>query len=278
MKPLPIMSWEHWPQAWQSFDLTDYHHGCLSGAAAHAWLTQALRQRNPFSLCNLSDGDIAVWVYHELLTVPEIQVEWIQKLADTNGISRLEDRFLWPLLDVCCQQTSAWLVQDHWDIAARLSYCCMTLKGVEIRPEGFWYHGQQKQKVDCEAVYSFAQQGHLLPAIKGRRVAVLGGLHEPLTESLRASGVNVVVSCAFPRSVHAPKLPAVPHILETLFHEDWDLLLCSTGGYSPLFCDFAAQQGRQGFDIGSADSILITGKRFHAQFQNQTDVRKNPVQ
>lgn len=265
----PILSWDHWPEEWRSFDLTDYRHGCLSGEEAHAWLTKALKSRSPSSLCSLSDADVALWAYQELSTTPGVQISWLDKLIHTTGVSRLHDRFLWPLLDHAYQQTPAWLVQNRWEIAARLSYCCMALKGVEIRREGFLYRGQLKEKIDCESVYSFVEEGLFLPAISGRKLAVLSGIHELLTERLISVGTTVTVSCPFPRSVETRKLKSVPQILETLFEADWDLLLCSAGGYSPLFCDYAARMGRQAFDIGSADAMLATGERFHAQFMKR---------
>ncbi len=264
--PSAILSWHHWPQKWQSIDLTTYRHGALGGEEAHAWFTEALRKRNPLSLCNMSDADIALWAYRELLTLPEVQPIWLNRLIHTTGVTHDHDQFLWPLLDIAYQETSTWIIQNPWDIAARLSYCCMKLKGVEIRDQGFLYHGQLKKKVNCQSIYTFVERGELHAAMSGRRVAVLSGINDPVTESLKRSGVSVVVSCPFPRSVHSPKLNSIPSILEGLFQEDWDLLLCSAGGYSPIFCHYSASRGRQAFDIGSADGIIATGKRGHAQF------------
>jgi len=256
------MSWEHWPQAWQHYDLTAYRDGCLLGTQAHQWLAAALRSRTPLSLCSLGDSDVAVWTYDELIRIPGVQQSWLDQLVYMTGIAHPTDRLLWPLMDAAYRQTSAWLIQCQWDIAARLSYCCMELRGVQILPGEFLYHGQPKQKIDCEAVYTFAQSGELLSAIADRRIAIVSGISQELSASFTQLGLNVAVSCPFPRSVHQRKLGTVEPILQELLSQDWDLLLCSAGGLSPVFCHFASQLGRQAFDIGSADALLTTGTRF----------------
>jgi|GEM_PF-2082117 len=262
----PILSWSHWPPAWQEMDLVSYRAGHLAGGPAHDWLEAQFRRTDPMLIYSLSDADVGLWAYQQLAVMPGVQQEWLDKLCYTTGCFRGHDRLLWPLIDAALEKCDAWLVQMNWEIAACLSAAAMSAKGVQITPEAFLYRGAKKLKIDCEAMFSFVEQGRIFPALQGKRLAVLSGLAEKVGAALCSLGLEVAVCVPFPKSCHTSKLEFLPHILTTLFDHDWDLLLCSAGGLSPLFCDYAFSRGRQGVDMGSCDSLLVTGKRTYIQY------------
>ena len=63
----PIMTWDHWPKAWETTDLTAYRAGFLTGRDACQWIVDTLNGPEPAAIWGLSDGDIAWWCYESVV-------------------------------------------------------------------------------------------------------------------------------------------------------------------------------------------------------------------
>ena len=263
----PIMTWEHWPESWETSDLSDYRAGFLSGREACQWIVDTLNGPEPAAIWGLSDGDVAWWCYNALSRLPDIDRGWLDKLANTSGLHLGDREELWPLFDEACKNAPAWLCQYNWDIAERFTLAALSAHGVGIEPDGFRYGDSLKRKVDCNAVYRLMEEGLWWPLLEGKRLAILGGNAVEVAARLmnaefvkRAGGGSiswkVEVSARFPdRSVAKRVLgrEALARVLDV----EWDLLLCSSGTFSGIGCNRAIVAGRSALDIGSVDTALI---------------------
>ena len=67
---------------------------------------------------------------------------------------------------------------------------------------------------------------------------------------------RVVTAFACP-PVSVLKRPHWPRMGDELFATDWDLLLCSAGALSAIFCEHSRQAGRRALDVGAFDQMLF---------------------
>lgn len=107
--------------------------------------------------------------------------------------------------------------------------------------------------------------------LAGKRLAIVSGQAEALAarlidpEFVRATGGaevtwSVVTALACP-PVSEPKRTHWPGMRNELFATEWDLLLCSAGSLSAIFCVHAQQTGRKALDIGALDRRLSSPER-----------------
>lgn len=264
----PIMTWDHWPEPWETTDLTEYRAGFLTGRVACRWIVETLNGPEPVALWGLSDGDVAWWCFDALSRTPGVDRHWLDALALTSGLHPADRDELWPLFDEACRNAPHWLVQYGWDIAERFTNAAFTAHGVTIDTEGFGYACGRKRKVDCNAVYKLLGERLWWPLLTGKRLAIVSGQAEAMVarlmdaEFVRASdGGDVTWSVATSiicPPVNEPKRTHWPRLRDELFDADWDLLLCSAGSLSAILCERARQAGRKALDIGSLDQRLLT--------------------
>jgi hypothetical protein len=164
------MVWDHWPESWETADLTTYRAGFLTGREAGQWIVDTLSGPEPAAIWGLSDGDTAWWCYDALVRLPEVDRRWCDFLALTSGLHPSDRETLWPLFDAACRNSPHWLVQYHWDIASRFTHAAFMAHGVGIQGDGFQYAGDTKRKVDCDAVC--------------RRLAIVSGQADELAARL----------------------------------------------------------------------------------------------
>jgi len=95
----PIMTWDHWPEAWETADLTDYRTEFVTGREACQWIVDTLNGPEPAAIWGLSDGDVAWWCYDALAKLPDVDRHWLDQLAATSGLYPEDRDKLWPLFD-----------------------------------------------------------------------------------------------------------------------------------------------------------------------------------
>lgn len=263
----PIMTWDHWPESWETADLTVYRAGFLTGRDACQWIVATLNGPEPAAIWGLSDGDVAWWCYDALARTPGVDRHWLEALALTSGLHPEDRDELWPQFNQACRNASHWLVQHGWDIAERFTFAALTAHGVTTDTEGFGYARGRKQKVDCNAVYRLFDEGLWWSLLAGKRLAIIGGQATSLAhrladaEFVRTTGgsdvtwsIATTIMCP---SVNEPKRTHWPRIRDELFSADWDLLLCSAGSLSAILCDHARQAGRAALDVGALDTKML---------------------
>jgi hypothetical protein len=263
----PIMTWDHWPEAWETSDLTEYRSGFLTGREACQWIVNTLNGPEPTAIWGLSDGDVAWWCYDALARTPGVDRRWLDALALTSGLHPEDRDELWPLFDEACRNALHWLVQSGWDIAERFTHAAFTEHGVGVAADGFRYAGSLKRKIDCNAVYKLLDEGLWWPLLSGKRLAIVSGHADALaaklmdTEFVRATGggeiswsIDTVLTCP---PVGEAKRAHWPRLRDELFASDWDILLCSAGSLSAIFCEHARKAGRKAIDIGALDTAII---------------------
>jgi glycosyltransferase involved in cell wall biosynthesis/SAM-dependent methyltransferase len=268
----PIMTWDHWPESWETTDLTAYRAGFLTGREACQWIVDTLNGPEPAALWGLSDGDVAWWCYDALARTHGVNRHWLNALALTSGLHPEDRDELWPLFDEACRNAPHWLVQSGWDIAERFTHAALTAHDVGIEPDGFRYAGALKRKIDCNAVYKLLDEGLWWPLLAGKRLAIVSGHAEALAarlvdpEFVRATGGSevtwsVVTALGCP-PVSEPKRTNWPRMRDELFAVDWELLLCSAGSLSAILCEHARRVRRNSLDVGALDVKLTrTPKR-----------------
>ena len=258
----PIMTWNHWPESWETTDLSDYRNGFLTGRDACQWIVDTLNGPEPAAIWGLSDGDVAWWCYDALARMPGVDRHWLDALALTSGLHPEDRDELWPLFDQACRNAPHWLVQYNWDIAERFTHA------VTIDAEGFGYARSRKRKVDCNAAYKLLDEDLWWSLLGGKRLAIVSGNADALAARLSdeslvrangASGVtwSITATQTCPDKVTA-KREFWNHLRDELFEADWDLLLCSAGSLSAILCEYARQVGRKAVDIGSLDHAIST--------------------
>ena len=262
----PIMTWDHWPESWETADLSEYRAGFLTGREACQWIVDTLNGPKPAAIWGLSDGDVAWWCYDSLAKLPDVDRHWLDKLAATSGL-HLEDRDeLWPLFDEACRNAPAWLCQSNWDIAERFTHAALTAYGVGIERDGFRYADGLKRKIDCNAVYRLMDHGLWWPLLDGKRLAIVSGHADKFAarlvdpEFVEATGGgeatwSVATKITCPDKTVA-KREFWPRVRDELFAAEWDLLLCSSGSLSAVICEGARQRGRRAIDVGAADAAI----------------------
>jgi len=263
----PIMTWDHWPEFWETTDLTEYRAGFLTGRDACQWIVDTLNGPEPAAIWGLSDGDVAWWCYDALARTPGIDRHWLDALALTSGLHPEDRDELWPLFDAACRNAPHWLVQSGWDIAERFTHAALTAHGVAIDAEGFGYARSRKRKIDCNAVYKLLDEDLWWPLLEGKRLAIVSGNADALSARLcdgsfvRANdGSGVTWSIAATQTCPDKSVPKRRHwqrLQDELFAADWDLLLCSAGSLSAILCEHAPQAGRNVIDIGALDQVLL---------------------
>lgn len=264
----PIMTWDHWPEAWETSDLSAYRSGFLSGRGACQWIVDTLNGPEPAAIWGLSDGDVAWWCYDALARKPDVDRDWLDALALTSGLHPEDRDELWPLFDQACRDAPHWLAQYGWDIAERLTHAALLAHGVGVEPDGFHYAGALKRKIDCNAVYKLLDEGLWWSLLAGKRLAIVSGQVDEFAARLldaafvKATGggevtwsIATVLSCP---PVGEPKRSHWPQLHDRLFASDWDLLLCSAGSLSAIFCEHARNAGRMAIDIGSVDAAVLS--------------------
>lgn len=75
----PIMTWDHWPESWETTDLSDYRSGFLTGQEACQWIVDTLNGSEPTAIWGLSDGDVAWWCYDALAKLADVD-----RIGSTN--------------------------------------------------------------------------------------------------------------------------------------------------------------------------------------------------
>ena len=263
----PIMTWDRWPESWESADLSDYRAGFLTGRVACQWIVDTLNGPEPVAIWGLSDGDLAWWCHDALAKLPDIDRHWLDQLAATSGLHPEDRDELWPLFDEACRNAPAWLCQYNWDIAERFTHAAFVAHGVTIDAEGFGYARNRKRKVDCNAVYKLLDERFWWPLLEGKRLAIVGGHADELAKRLMdaefvkgTGGREITWSIAATQQCpdkSVPKVKTWQRVREELFSSDWDLLLCSAGSLSAILCEYARQTGRSGIDVGALDLKMI---------------------
>lgn len=263
----PIMTWDHWPESWETADMREYRAGFLTGREACQWIVDTLNGPEPAAIWGLSDGDIAWWCCDALSRLPDVDLHWLDELAYTSGLHREDRDELWPLFDEACRNSPHWLVQHGWDIAERFTQAAFLAHEVGVERDGFRYGDRLKRKIDCNAVYKLLDQGLWWKLLEGKRLAIVSGNADALAARLcdesfvRANDASVVTwSIAATETCpdkSVPKLNTWQRVRDELFASDWDLLLCSAGSLSAIFCEYARQTGRSGIDVGALDLKMI---------------------
>ena len=265
--PRTIMVWDHWPEAWETMEMTDYRSGFLSGRAACEWIVERLNGPEPAAIWGLSDGDVAWWCYDALKKIPGVDQNWLKKLVHTSGLHSEDRDELWPFFDEACRNSPHWLVQHNWDIAERFTHSALEAQGVEIDREGFGYVGEMKTKIDCNAVYRLINENLWWPLLDRKRLAIISGHADEFTSRLIDNefvkargeiGVTWSIECKFNcPTISVPKAGYWNRLRDELFESEWDLLLCSAGSLSAIICEAARQQGRNAIDIGALDATIL---------------------
>jgi hypothetical protein len=67
---------------------------------------------------------------------------------------------------------------------------------------------------------------------------------------------TVTTRVAFPPA-HESKRSFWRRMRDILLAADWDLLLCSAGSLSAIFCHHAMRAGRMALDLGTCDSMML---------------------
>lgn len=269
-----IMLSAHWPEKWETLDLTEYRSNMLHGREACEWIVKTLNGPEPAAIWGLSDGDVAWWCYDALarelketmksegLDAPDY-LRWLKFLADTSGLHD-EDRYeLWPLFDQACRNSPHWLVQHWWEPAERLTLQALKAQGVTVDAEGFGYARSRKLKIDCNAVYRLMDEGLWWPILENKRLAIVSGhadafaarLMDP--EFVRTTGggeitwsIATKIMCP---AIHEPKKNNWQWMIDRLFAVQWDILLCAAGSLSAVFCNRATLSERNAIDVGAID-------------------------
>ena len=263
----PIMTWDHWPEPWETADLCDYRAGFLTGRDACQWIVETLNGPEPAAIWGLSDGDVAWWCYDALATLPDVDKVWLDKLAATSGLHPEDRDELWPLFDEACRSAPPWLCQYNWDIAERFTHAALVVQGVETERDGFRYAGGLKRKIDCNAVYRLIDHGLWWPLLEGKRLAIVSGhadefadrlVHPEFVQATGGGDVtwSVTTKTTCPDTTMA-KREFWQHVRDELFSSEWDLLLCSAGSSSAVICETARQHGSRAVDVGKLDQQLV---------------------
>ncbi|MFV0443967.1 MAG: hypothetical protein ACK5Q5_10390 [Planctomycetaceae bacterium] len=205
--------------------------------------------------------------------LPNVDREWLDRLALTTGLHPEDRELLWPLFDEACRNAPAWLVQYGWDIAERLTHAALVAHGVGIEPDGFRHAGALKRKIDCNAVYKLLDEGLWWPLLDGKRLAIVSGQAEAVAarlmdpEFVRSTDGNdanwtiaTTVTCP---PLNQPKHTHWSRMRDELFAAEWDLLLCSSGGLSAVICEVARQRGRRAIDVGALDVAFLGNRSAH---------------
>jgi len=263
----PIMTWDHWPEAWETSDLTDYRAGFLTGRDACQWIIDTLSGDESAAIWGLSDGDVAWWCYDALARLPDINMRWLDELTATSGLHPEDRDELWPLFDEACRNALAWLCQFGWDIAERFTHAAFAAQGVGVDPDGFRYAGGLKRKVDCNAVYRLMGEGLWWSLLEGKRLAIVSNradevaarlLDESLVQANGGSSVRWSVEVhVFCPDKSVAKRDHCPRMRDELFTAEWNLLLCSAGSLSAVLCEHARLMGRAALDVGAVDQMLL---------------------
>jgi hypothetical protein len=74
------------PESWETAEQRDYRAGFLTGREACQWIVDTLNGPEPAAIWGLSDGDVAWWCYDALAKLPELDRQWLDKLATTSGL------------------------------------------------------------------------------------------------------------------------------------------------------------------------------------------------
>ena len=270
--PRTIMVWDHWPESWETMDMADYRAGFLTGRDACQWIVDTLNGPEPAAIWGLSDGDVAWWCYDALAKLPDIDRQWLDKLAATSGLHPEDREELWPLFDEACRNAPTWLCQHNWNIAERFTHAALTAHGVGIEPDGFRYGDSLKQKVDCNAVYRLMDHGMWWPLLEGKRLTIVSGHADEFAarlidpEFVKATGGDDITWSVAARITCPDKTVAKREfwhrVRDELFAAEWDLLLCSAGSLSAVICEASRQQTRAALDVGSIGATMsrLAGK------------------
>ena len=73
-----------WCSARETADLSDYRAEFLTGREACRWIVDTLNGPEPAAIWGLSDGDVAWWCYDALAKLPDVDRQWLDKLAGTD--------------------------------------------------------------------------------------------------------------------------------------------------------------------------------------------------
>ena len=262
----PIMTWDHWPESWETTDLSDYRAGFLTGRDACQWIVDTLNGPEPAAIWGLSDGDVAWWCYDALARMPGIDRHWLDALALTSGLHPEDRDELWPLFNEACRNAPHWLVQYNWDIAERFTHAALVAHGVGVEPDGFRYAGSLKRKIDCNAVYKLFDEGLWWPLLAGKRLAIVSGYADEFTarlvnpEFVKATGGGEVTWSIATKIIcpdkRVAKRESWHRLRDEVFAAEWDLLLCSAGSLSAMICEAARQRGHKAIDVGSSDVVV----------------------
>lgn len=241
------MTWDHWPEAWETADLSKYRAGFLSGREACQWIVNTLNALESAAIFGLFDGDVAWWCYDALARQSKVDCRWLDALAMTSGLHPEERDELWALFDDACRKAPACPCQFGWDIAEGFAHAALVAQGVGIERDGFRYAGSLTQKVDCNAVYRLLDEGLCWSLLEGKRLAIVSSRADEVAARLtdkfvvRANGVQAfrwsVKARVFCPNTSVPKRDHWPRMRDELFAAEWDLLLCSAGSLSSLLCD-----------------------------------------
>jgi len=71
--------------------------------------------------------------------LPDVDREWLDRLALTVGLHPEDREELWSLFDEACRNAPHWLLQYGWNIAERLTHAALVARGIEVQPDGFRY-------------------------------------------------------------------------------------------------------------------------------------------
>lgn len=104
------------------------------------------------------------------------------------------------------------------------------------------------------------------PLLEGKRLAIVSGHADEFAARLvkpefvkSAGGGEITWSIAAKitcRDKTVAKRELWNRVLDELFAEEWDLLLCSAGSLSAVICEAARQRGRKAIDVGSSDVVV----------------------
>lgn len=273
-----IMLASHWPEKWETLDLTEYRSNMLHGREACEWIVKTLNGSEATAIWGLSDGDVAWWCYdaiaRELKEAMKAEgpnapdyLRWLRFLADTSGLHPEDRDELWPLFDQACRTAPHWLVQHSWEPAERFTLQALRTHGVTIDADGFGYARSRIRKIDCNAVYKLLDEGLWWTILDNKQLAIVSGQAEAMEARLmdakfvRATegsevtwSVATTITCP---PISEPKRTHWPRMRDELFATKWDMLLCAAGSLSPLFCDHAQKSGRMAIDIGALDSKIV---------------------
>ncbi|MEO2016733.1 MAG: hypothetical protein ABGZ53_20445 [Fuerstiella sp.] len=244
----------------------------MSGREACQWIVDTLNGPEPAAIWGLSDGDVAWWCYDALAKLPDVDRQWLDKLAATSGLHPEDREELWPLFDEACRNAPAWLCQYNWDIAERFTNAAIVALAVGTERDGFRYAGGLKRKIDCNAVYRLMDHGLWWPLLEGKRLAIVSGHADEFATRLLAPDFVIAtgggeVTWSVATKITCPDKSVAkgefwPRVRDELFEAEWDLLLCSAGSLSTVLCEASRQQTRAALDVGSIDATMsrLAGK------------------